>query len=96
MRSLKERFYQKNTTRTPSSVKQIRYGGRVANAVANTVTSFVKSILAVLGGLSGLIVIFVIIGAILALVSTAFGVFFSDYDDTAGIRKIAEIVARNE
>ena len=93
VRSLKERFYQKNTTRTLSSVKQIRYGGRVANAVANTVTAFVKSILAVLGGLSGLIVIFVIIGAIMALVSTAFGVFFSAYDDTAGTRKIAEIVA---
>lgn len=29
----------------------------------------------------------------LALVSTTFGVFFSAYDDTAGTRRIAEIVA---
>ena len=90
---LKERFYQKNTTRNPASVKQTRCGGRLTNAITNTVMAFVKSVLAALGGLSGLIVVFVIIGAVLALGSTAFGVFFSTYDDTAGTRRIAEIVA---
>lgn len=93
VRTLKERFYQKNTPRNFASAKQIHHEGRLVNAVTNTVTAFVKSTLAALGSLSGLIVVFVIIGAVLALVSTAFGVFFSAYDNTAGTRKIAEIVA---
>lgn len=93
VRSLKERLFQQKSMPNTASVRKNSYGGRFANAVTNTVTAFVKSILAVLGGLSGLIVIFVIIGAVLALVSTAFGVFFSAYDDTAGTRRIAEIVA---
>lgn len=93
VRSLKERLLKQKSTQNTAVVKKNSCGGRFANAVTNTVTAFVKSILAVLGGLSGLIVIFVIIGAVLALVSTAFGVFFSVYDDTAGTRRIAEIVA---
>ena len=93
VKTLKERFYQKNTTRNSASVKQKSYRGRMVNAVTNTVTAFVKSVLAALGGLSGLTVIFVIVGAVLALVSTAFGIFFSAYDDTAGTKRIAEIVA---
>lgn len=93
VRFLKERLFQQKSMPNTASVRKNSYGGRFANAVTNTVTAFVKSILAVLGGLSGLIVIFVIIGAVLALVSTAFGVFFSAYDDTAGTRRIAEIVA---
>lgn len=93
VRSLKERLLKQKSTKNTAVVKKNSYGGRFANAVTNTVTAFVKSILAALGGLSGLIVIFVIIGAVLALVSTAFGVFFSAYDDTAGTRRIAEIVA---
>ena len=93
VKTLKERFYQKNTPRNFASAKQICYEGRLANAVTNTVMAFVKSIIVALGGLSGLIVIFVIIGVVLALVSTAFGVFFSAYDNTVGTKRIAEIVA---
>lgn len=93
VRSLKERLFQQKSTPNTAGVKKNSYGGRFANAVTNTITAFVKSILAALGGLSGLIMVFVIIGAVLALVSTAFGVFFSAYDDTAGTRRIAEIVA---
>lgn len=93
VRSLKERLLKQKSTQNTVVLKKNSYGGRFANAVTNTVTAFVKSILAAIGGLSGLIVIFVIIGAVLALVSTAFGVFFSAYDDTAGTRRIAEIVA---
>ncbi|MGN0135999.1 NlpC/P60 family protein [Anaerotignum sp.] len=90
VKSLRETlFFQK----TPKTAKQINDGNRFTKAIANTVTAFVKGILAALGGLSGLIIVFVIIGAVLALVSTAFGVFFSAYDDTAGTRRIAEIVA---
>lgn len=90
VKSLRETlFFQK----TPKTAKQINNGSRFTKAIANTVTAFVKGILAALGGLSGLIVVFVIIGAVLALVSTAFGVFFSAYDDTACTRRIAEIVA---
>ena len=90
VKSLREMLYFQ---KTPQTVKQIKNGGRFTKVIANTVTAFVKGILAALGGLSGLIVVFVIIGAVLALVSTAFGVFFSAYDDTAGTRRIAEIVA---
>ena len=90
MKSLRETLYFQ---KTPQIAKQIKNGGRFTKAIANTVTAFVKGILAALGGLSGLIVVFVIIGAVFALVSTAFGVFFSAYDDTAGTRRIAEIVA---
>lgn len=93
VRSLKERLFQQKSTPHSAVVKKNSYGGRLANVVTNTVTAFMKSIFATLGGLSGLIVVFVIIGAVLALVSTAFGVFFSVYDDTAGTRRIAEIVA---
>lgn len=93
VKSLKERLLKQKSTPNTIVVKKNSYGERLANAVTNTVTAFVKSILAALGGLSGLIVVFVIIGAVLALVSTAFGVFFSAYDDTAGTRRIAEIVA---
>ncbi len=90
VKSLRETlFFQK----TPKTAKQINNGSRFTKAIANTVTAFVKGILAALGGLSGLIVVFVIIGTVLALVSTAFGVFFSVYDDTAGAKRIAEIVA---
>lgn len=90
VKSLRETlFFQK----TPKTAKQINDGSRFTKAIANTVTAFVKGILAALGGLSGLIVVFVIIGTVLALVSTAFGVFFSVYDDTAGAKRIAEIVA---
>lgn len=90
VKSLRETLHSQKTAQT---AKQIKNGGRFTKAIANTVTAFVKGILAALGGLSGLIIVFVIIGAVLALVSTAFGVFFSAYDDTAGTRRIAEIVA---
>lgn len=93
VRSLKERLFQQKSTPNTAGVKKNSYGGRFANAVTNTVTAFVNSMLAALGGLSGLIVVFIIIGSVLALVSTAFGVFFSAYDNTAGTRRIAEIVA---
>lgn len=90
VKSLRETLYSQ---KTPQPAKQIKNGGRFTKAIANTVTAFIKGVLAALSGLSGLIVVFVIIGAVLALVSTAFGVFFSAYDDTAGTRRIAEIVA---
>lgn len=66
---------------------------RLTRALVNTAVAFVKGILAALSGLGGLIVVFVIIAVIAALVSTAFGVFFSPFDDTAGTKQIAEIVA---
>lgn len=90
VKSLRETQYFQKIYQT---TKQIKNGSRFTKMIANTVTAFVKGILVALGGLSGLIVVFVIIGAVLALVSTAFGVFFSAYDDTAGTRRIAEIVA---
>ena len=92
-KTLKVRLFRQKTISEQKAVRQNGYRVRLANAITNTVTAFVKSILTALGSLSGLIIVFVIIGAILALVSTSFGVFFSVYDDTAGTRRIAEVVA---
>lgn len=85
--------HTKNPTVNRASAKSISTGERIAQAVQRTAAAFVKGILVALGGLSGLVVIFVIIGAIAALASTAFGIFFSPFDDTAGTKQIAEIVA---
>ena len=88
----RELFSQKSQ---PTVQKSRKRGWRenFAKAVTNTGIALFKSVLAALGGLSGIVVVFAIIGAVLALVSTAFGVFFSPFDDTAGTRKISEIVA---
>lgn len=94
-KAMQSRFltHTKNPTVNRASAKSISTGERIAQAVQRTAKEFVKGILVALGGLSGLVVIFVIIGAIAALASTAFGIFFSPFDDTAGTKQIAEIVA---
>ncbi len=89
---LKKRFLSETST-VKTTARPTSAGERISRAVQRTAVAFVKGILAALGGLSGIIVIFVIVGAVLALVSTAFGVFFSPFDDTEGTRQIAEIVA---
>ena len=39
------------------------------------------------------LVVFVIIAAVMAVVSTSFGIFFSTFDNTAGTKQVAQIVA---
>ena len=87
------KIFSEKSQNPQQTISKMEQGGRIAIAIKNTTAAFVKGILAVLGGLSGIIIVFVIIGAVLALVSTAFGVFFSSFDDTEGTRRIAEIVA---
>ena len=87
------KIFSEKSQNPKQTISKMEQGGRLAIAIKNTTVAFVKGILAAVGGLSGIIVVFVIIGAVLALVSTAFGVFFSSFDDTEGTRRIAEIVA---
>ena len=59
----------------------------------HTAQAFVKNILAALGGMGVALVVFVIIAAVMAVVSTSFGIFFSTFDNTAGTKQVAQIVA---
>ena len=70
-----------------------KFSERLSKAVIHTAQAFVKSVLTALGGMSAALVVFVIIAAVMAVVSTSFGIFFSTFDNTAGTKQVAQIVA---
>lgn len=89
---LKERFiYERETAKINRKAEKL--SERLTKAVIHTAQAFVKSILAALGGMSAALVVFVIIAAVMAVVSTSFGIFFSTFDNTAGTKQVAQIVA---
>lgn len=89
---LKERFiYERETAKINRKAEKL--SERLTKAVIHTVQAFVKSILAALGGMSVALVLFVIIAAVMAVVSTSFGIFFSTFDHTEGTKQVAQIVA---
>ena len=89
---LKERFiYERETAKINRKAEKL--SERLTKAVIHTAQAFVKSILAALGGMGAALVIFVIIAAVMAVVSTSFGIFFSTFDNTAGTKQVAQIVA---
>ena len=87
---LKERFLSE---KVKNNAKAAKFSERLSKAVIHMVQAFVKSILAALGGMSVALVVFVIIAAVMAVVSTSFGIFFSTFDNTAGTKQVAQIVA---
>ena len=89
---LKERFLSEKSA-AKFNVKAAKFSERLSKAVIHTAQAFVKSILAALGGMSAALVIFVIIAAVMAVVSTSFGIFFSTFDHTEGTKQVAQIVA---
>ncbi len=89
---LKERFLSEKSV-AKFNVKAAKFSERLSKAVIHTAQAFVKSILAALGGMGAAFVIFVIIAAVMAVVSTSFGIFFSTFDNTAGTKPVAQIVA---
>lgn len=89
---LKERFiYERETAKINRKAEKL--SERLTKAVIHTAQAFVKSILAALGGMSAALVVFVIIAAVMAVVSTSFGIFFSTFDHTEGTKQVAQIVA---
>ena len=89
---LKERFiYERETAKINRKAEKL--SERLTKAVIHTAQAFVKSILAALGGMGVALVVFVIIAALMAVVSTSFGIFFSTFDNTAGTKQVAQIVA---
>ena len=82
---------KKATVRATSST--IKIGKRATMAIAKTAAAVVKGIALLLSSMGGAVVVFVIIAAVLALMTTAFGVFYSPFDDTEGTKRIAQIVA---
>ena len=89
---LKERFvYERETAKINRKAEKL--SERLTKAVIHTAQAFVKSILAALGGMGAALVGFVIIAAVMAVVSTSFGIFFSTFDNTAGTKQVAQIVA---
>ena len=89
---LKERFvYERETAKINRKAEKL--SERLTKAVIHTAQAFVKSILAALGGMGAALVVFVIIAAVMAVVSTSFGIFFSTFDNTAGTKQVAQIVA---
>ena len=89
---LKERFiYERETAKINRKAEKL--SERLTKAVIHTAQAFVKSILTALGGMSAALVVFVIIAAVMAVVSTSFGIFFSTFDNTAGTKQVAQIVA---
>lgn len=89
---LKERFiYERETAKTNRKAEKL--SERLTKAVIHTAQAFVKSILAALGGMGAALVVFVIIAAVMAVVSTSFGIFFSTFDHTEGTKQVAQIVA---
>ena len=82
---------KKITVKTTSST--IKVGKRATMAIAKTAAAVVKGIALLLSSMGGAVVVFVIIAAVLALMTTAFGVFYSPFDDTEGTKRIAQIVA---
>ena len=89
---LKERFINERET-AKINAKAAKFSERLSKAVIHTAQAFVKSILAALGGMGAALVIFVIIAAVMAVVSTSFGIFFSAFDHTEGTKQVAQIVA---
>lgn len=87
---LKERF---RSEKVKNNAKAAKFSERLSKAVIHMVQAFVKSILAALGGMGAALVVFVIIAAVMAVVSTSFGIFFSTFDNTAGTKQVAQIVA---
>lgn len=91
-KKLKERFiYERETAKINRKAEKL--SERLTKAVIHTAQAFVKSILAALGGMGAALVVFVIIAAVMAVVSTSFGIFFSTFDNTAGTKQVAQIVA---
>lgn len=89
---LKERFiYERETAKINRKAEKL--SERLTKAVIHTAQAFVKSILAALGGMGAALVVFVIIAAVMAVVSTSFGIFFSTFDHTEGTKQVAQIVA---
>lgn len=89
---LKERFiYERETAKINRKAEKL--SERLTKAVIHTAQAFVKSILAAPGGMSAALVVFVIIAAVMAVVSTSFGIFFSTFDHTEGTKQVAQIVA---
>lgn len=89
---LKERFLsEKSVAKINTQAEKL--SERLTKAVIHTAQAFVKSILAALGGMGAALVVFVIIAAVMAVVSTSFGIFFSTFDNTAGTKQVAQIVA---
>ena len=89
---LKERFLSEKSV-AKFNVKAAKFSERLSKAVIHTAQAFVKNILAALGGMSAALVVFVIIAAVMAVVSTSFGIFFSTFDHTEGTKQVAQIVA---
>lgn len=89
---LKERFLSEKSV-AKFNAKTAKFSERLSKAVIHTAQAFVKSILAALGGMSAALVVFVIIAAVMAVVSTSFGIFFSTFDHTEGTKQVAQIVA---
>lgn len=89
---LKERFiYERETAKINRKAEKL--SERLTKAVIHTAQAFVKSILAALDGMGAALVVFVIIAAVMAVVSTSFGIFFSTFDHTEGTKQVAQIVA---
>ena len=82
---------KKAAIKTTSSV--INIGKRGVVAITKTAAAVVKGVVMLLGGVGGGIVLFVMIAAVLAFMTTAFGVFYSPLDNSEGVKKISEIVA---
>lgn len=89
---LKERFLSEKSV-VKFNAKAAKFSERLSKAVIHTAQAFVKSILAALGGMGAALVVFVIIAAVMAVVSTSFGIFFSAFDHTEGTKQVAQIVA---
>lgn len=89
---LKERFLSEKSV-AKFNAKAAKFSERLSKAVIHTAQAFVKNILTALGGMSAALVVFVIIAAVMAVVSTSFGIFFSTFDNTAGTKQVAQIVA---
>lgn len=89
---LKERFLSEKSV-AKFNVKAAKFSERLSKAVIHMAQAFVKSILTALGGMSVALVVFVIIAAVMAVVSTSFGIFFSTFDHTEGTKQVAQIVA---
>lgn len=89
---LKERFLSEKSV-AKFNAKAAEFSERLSKAVIHTAQAFVKNILTALGGMSAALVVFVIIAAVMAVVSTSFGIFFSTFDHTEGTKQVAQIVA---
>lgn len=89
---LKERFLSEKSV-AKFNAKAAKFSERLSKAVIHTAQAFVKNILTALGGMSAALVVFVIIAAVMAVVSTSFGIFFSTFDHTEGTKQVAQIVA---